>query len=554
VARGFVCLLAPSGAFGSGQSLRDKQNHGALDGISTASICCRTEGSKNGSRRPRRQADRAGAAALRVSWPTAAALVAALAAIAAVLLQLPGFNGPAEWRWPYRPLGLAPVPLVLALLFAAALIAILVYGPAGRRGAWSLALLGYGFSLSVIAAQPGGFGRVVSVLASRHSFSYLYDAALAPPARDLLADFPAASAELSMHSRTHPPGVLLAIRGLDQVARTLGPAGALRAPLPKKSAGAMELEISRAKERGKPGPAIPPSPFTGVLLAFLLPLAAAATALPLFALAVGWGLPEDAARWSAALWLTVPAGVLFTPSVDQALGLVVVVGAVLAAGAVKGPKGLQGPQGQPGWRAMAGILGAGIVVGLGCLISYGLLVAVPFVAWVAFSAGGDPWLSPRRFVRAALVGAGFALPWLALALFAGYDPWTSFRTAISAHAQMAVATRSYAIWLLGNPYDFALFCGPAVAVLGLVGLVSRRGPVALRRGLWGGAVLFALLWLSGSVRGEVGRIWLFAMPFVALAAAAAIERTAAGNRERALLVAAQALTTIALAASMIFVD
>src|SRR6185436_9090041 len=183
--------------------------------------------------------------------------------------------------------------------------------------------------------------------------------------------------------------------------------------------------------------------------------------------------------------------------------------------AVKEPKG---------WA-----VAAGIVLALGCLISYGLLVAVPFVAWVAFSAGEESgWLAPRRFARAALVGAGFALPWLALELFAGYDPWTSFRTAILAHAQMAVATRSYATWLLANPYDFALFCGPAVAVLGLCGLVSRRDPVALRRGLWGGAALFALLWLSGSVRGEVGRIWLFAMPFVALAAAAAVERTATG--------------------------
>lgn len=468
--------------------------------------------------------------------PPFAAIGAALAAIAAALLQLPGFNGPAEWRWPYRPLELGTLPALAAVLCAGALVALLFYGPSGRRGAACLALVGYGFSLSLVAAQPNGFGRVVSVLASRHSFSYLYDAALAPPSRDLLADFPAASVELSMHSRTHPPGVLLAIRGLDDVARTLGPAGLLRLPLPRKAAEAMASEISRAKERGKPVPALPPSPFTAVLLAFLLPLAAAATAVPLFSLGVAWGLPEAAARLGAALWLTVPAGVLFTPSVDQALGLVVVIGAVLA---VKGPKG---------WA-----VAAGMVLALGCLISYGLLVAVPFVAWVAFSAGEDlGWLAPRRFVRATLVGAGFALPWLALALFAGYDPWTSFRTAISAHAQMAVTTRSYATWLLANPYDFALFCGPAVALLGAVGLVSRRGPVALRRGLWGGAALFALLWLSGSVRGEVGRIWLFAMPFVALAAAAAI-----GSRKSpapTLIVAAQALTTIAFAASMIFVD
>ncbi len=485
----------------------------------------------------------------------AVAAIAATAAIAAALLQLPRFNGPAEWCWPYRPLGFAPLPMLLAVLCAAALVAVLLYGPAGRRGAVYLALVGYGFTLSLVAAQPNGFGRVVSVLSSRHSFSYLYDTALAPPTAALLADFPLASAGLSMHSRTHPPGVLLAIRALDQVARTLGPAGFLRAPLPQKAAAAMALEISRARERGKPVPAEPPSPLTGVLLAFLLPLAAAATALPLFSLAIAWGLPDRAARFAAALWLTVPAGVLFTPSVDQALGGLVVVGAAWAA---RGPKGLQGPQRQPARMALIEVLLTGVVMALGCLISYGLLVAVPFVAWVAFSAGESIWPAPRRLARAALVGFGFAFPWLALALFAGYDPWTSFRTAIAAHREMAVATRSYSTWLLANPYDFALFCGPAVAVLAVVGLVSRTTPLALRRGLAGGAVLFAVLWLSGSVRGEVGRIWLFAMPFAALAAAAAVDRKGTSGRPApthfALLVAAQALVTIAFAASMIFVD
>ncbi len=477
--------------------------------------------------------------------PRVAALAAACAAIAAALLQIPGFNGPAAWRWPYRTLGLAPLPALAAILCAAALIAVLLYGPAGKKGAACLVLLGYGFTLSVVAAQPNGFGRVVSVLASRHSFSYLYDAALAPPARDLLADFPAASATLSMHSRTHPPGVLLAIRALDHVTRTLGPAGALRAPLPEKAADAMALEVSRARERGKPVPAIPPSPFTAVALALLLPLAAAATALPLFALGRTWGLSDFGARQAAALWVTVPAGILFTPSLDQALAGLVVTGAALAA------KESEGQDFKP--------LGAGVVMALGCLISYGLLVAVPFVAWLAFSAVEDSgWWTPRRFIRAALVGAGFALPWLALALLAGYDPWESFRAAISAHREMAVATRSYATWLLANPYDFALFCGPAVAVLGAVGLVLQRGPVGLRRGLWGGAALFVLLWLSGSVRGEVGRIWLFAMPFVVLAASAAEEETGAADSRKlwspGLVVAAQALTTIAFAASMIFVD
>lgn len=504
-------------------------------------------GAHHGSRRFGLTAGRRpGGAPLKISRPLALAIFAACAAAAAALLQIPGLNGPAEWRWPYRPLALAPLPALAAILFGAAVIAVLLHGPRGRKGAIWIALLGYGFILSVVAAQPNGFGRVVSVLASRHSFSYLYDAALAPGTRELLADFPAASAALSMHSRTHPPGVLLAIRGLDRAASALGPAGALGAPLPRKAAEAMAAEISRAKQRGKPAPAVPPSPMSAVALAFLLPLAAAATALPVFSLGRSWGLSDFGARSAAALWVAVPAAVLFTPSLDQALAGFAAAGAALAA------KGAEGRRGD--LQALA----AGVVVGAGCLISYGLLVAVPFVAWVALASGEDrAWREARRAVRAALVGLGFLLPWLALALLAGYEPWRSFRAAISAHREMAVATRSYATWLFANPYDFALFCGPAVAVLAVAGALLRRGPSGMRRGLAGGAALFVLLWLSGSVRGEVGRIWLFAMPFVALAAAGAEGNRTAGPRNLwapGLVVAAQALATVALAASMVFVD
>ncbi len=479
---------------------------------------------------------------------------AAFLAIAAAWLQVSGFNGPAEWRWAYRSLGLAPLPACAALLAASVLILLLRYGPTVRRGAASLAIAGYAFSLSVVAAQPAGFERVVSVLSSRHSFSYLYDAALAPPAPLLLADFPAQTANLSMHSRTHPPGILLAIRGLDRIARALGPAGLLAARLPRKAEDAMDAEIARARERGKPAPARPPSAFTAVLLAFLLPAAAAATALPLHSLALVWGLRPDHARLTAALWLTLPAATLFTPSIDQALALVGVTAAAFAAvGGEANPK-----------RVAVSCLAAGFVSALGCLVSYGLLVLVPFVAWIAFSTpNDDAWLSARRLSRPAMVAAGFALPWLALMFFGAYDPWSAFRTAISAHREMAVATRSYATWLAANPYDFALFTGPAVAVLGAFGLAAR-GDKALRRGLLGGAALLGLLWLSGSVRGEVGRIWLFAMPFVALAAAAAVQalsgestRAEADSRPAPIagfIVAAQALSTLAFAASMIFVD
>jgi hypothetical protein len=176
-----------------------------------------------------------------------------------------------------------------------------------------------------------------------------------------------------------------------------------------------------------------------------------------------------------------------------------------------------------------------------------------------------------------------------LAITAGHDPWPALRTALSLHHRMAVAPRSYATWLLWNPYDFALLLSPAVLGLAAVALSRRTGWRPAAFAWWGSLVM---LLLSGSVRGEVGRIWLIWMPFACLlAAGAAAQRDDAPARHRnqaigrgqedqrpgagiteiadsaepgtesigwkagvALLLATQAALTLALAATMVFVS
>ncbi|MBP7561917.1 MAG: hypothetical protein KBA64_15710, partial [Armatimonadetes bacterium] len=70
--------------------------------------------------------------------------------------------------------------------------------------------------------------------------------------------------------------------------------------------------------------------------------------------------------------------------------------------------------------------------------------------------------------------------------------------------------------------EYVVFLGPALLILALVAL-----PAARRRGglapLYAAAVLGVLLLvdLSGTVRAEVGRIWVFFMPPMAVLAAGA---------------------------------
>lgn len=541
----------------------------------------------------------------------------------------PWANGPAEWRWEYlRPGGLAAGGAggAAGAVLAASLAGLgLLWGHrrlAAWRGAPPLAVAcGAAFTFALVAAQPGGWARVAAALVSRNGFGYVWDAALAPPAGALLADYPAASAGLNQHSLTHPPGALLAARALGRLDRVLPApkargAGGLAVSdgggrLPELAAAAIAREVRRARAHGRPVPQPPPGPWAVTALALLLPALSALAAWPLYLLARRWGWERRAALLAALLWLLAPARSLFTPSLDQALPALLVGAAWLAA--------------DGRWTRAAA---AGALLFAACFLSYGCLAALPLVAACAAVAGPpapgrgeemgaadgsllrpglqltgteadlplepgrarttDAAGSPQRpaaeptgaatalrqgsgYTRTAATAAaawqrwgslalGFALPYLVLAIAAGHDPWHALRTALALHHRIAVAPRSYAAWLLWNPYDFALLLSPAVLGLAAAALARpcRRARWRLAAFAWWGSL--GLLLLSGGVRGEVGRIWLIWMPFACLFAAGAAAHSDTGDAERAgwqagvaWVLATEALLTLALGASMVFV-
>jgi hypothetical protein len=486
-----------------------------------------------------------------------------LALIAAVWLRVPGVNGPGEWRWEYRPPGLDAGPLALLSALGALMIAAALRNggrfAGSRTGLALLVGLGFGLTLAVESAQPGGFGRVLQSLVSRHSFSYVYDAGVAPGTREMLADFPAASEDLDLHSRTHPPGPLLLVRGLDALTHGFAVPGEELAGsgqgLVIRARDAFDREIRRARERGRPVPETPAGPWAVLALAFLLPALSALTAWPLHRLARAWGLSPEASALAVLLWLLTPARSLFTPSLDQALPLLLVGAAALAAS---------------GGRARAGA--AGLLAAAACFLSYGCLAVLPWLGLVVLAAGPQadlqvlpPWRQRSAWVRAALLGVGFLAPWAILSLATGYAPWRDFRIAIAAHRGMAVLTRSYSTWVGWNLYDFTLLLGPAVvglAGLALASLGRERLSRPFRWGLWGFWGLLLLLDLSGSVRGEVGRIWLFLMPLAGLFAAAALVDSRGEDRrpvgpsagEMAIPAILELALLLTLAANLVFVS
>jgi hypothetical protein len=452
------------------------------------------------------------------------AVVCLLAAAAVRWDLLPWLRGPApyppEWQWGYRPHGPAR-PLFAAALAAAGLLGLLQASGSPwararpRRAAGALlfaaTLGGTLLQLALLEREPQGALRALMARAVSPSISSYHTVAVADEARAPI-DFLRAHAKLlpqlapeSKHAATHPPGPVLWYRGalaLCEGSRwlsdlLLGAAGAPRSPSQTEQGRA----IRAAALLGALG-----LTFCGMLT--LWPLA-------LLAEALGLG-PLPAAR-VGLLWPLLPASALFTPALDAALALPIVCCCWLVA---------RGSSGTSWWRALASGLLAGACGAVAFFGSYGAAIFLALgAAAVVAATGGDR----ARFARGTAVAAFAASATAALALglpaLLGHEPLLALRTALGLHRALFTAPRSYPLWLVFNPLDFAMFLGLPLALSGLWALrgtlrgVCARAPLApldrLRLALAGG---LAMLLLLGATRGEVGRLWTPLMPFVLLAA------------------------------------
>jgi hypothetical protein len=230
----------------------------------------------------------------------------------------------------------------------------------------------------------------------------------------------------------------------------------------------------------------------------------AATAWPLASLARAGGLEPLRAARVAALWGLVPGPALMSPHFDQMLAFPVTALAALLMAACDGR----------GRVALA----AGLCAGLALQISYGAAAFVLLAGASAFAltSGGERM---RRYSSPVAWAAVAAALVILLPMAWGHEPVAAARSGLAIHRDTYTAPRSYLTWLLFNPLDLALFAGIPVAVVGVARLLAiGHGPFDRMRGVLAAGI--ALLLLSGTVRGELGRIAIPLMPVLLLAALA----------------------------------
>ncbi len=474
-----------------------------------------------------------------------ALILIVLGALLVVLLVfsdvVPYLRGPApetsEWYWPYL---LRPASRWLPALLVAGGMLLLAFRwlrrePDNRR-ANRLALTGlvvgcFLLQLALVYAdrpqvEAELLDRVLSVRTSGHFWTSAGISDLGA----VLRNFPAEMAGFeSEHSRTHPPGLLMAnwatIALLAKVPRLAQPIA--EQVWPNRC---MDLWLLNQPAN------------VAAALAFwsVLPLLAAALAvLPAYLLAREL-FGSDAARLSALAVATMPAVVLFATQSDQLfvfLSLLLVY--VFHLGLSRD-------------RLLLLFL-AGLLLSVSSFLTMAnatllLPLALYVVLWQWQGTGARP--QPRRwlFWGLAFVG-GCAALWLIFWIGWGVAPWEIARAGIGQHYELVSSRRNYAWWLLFNLVDLLTFVG-VVWLAGFLWLTGRsirqKRPQAAGWLAISLAVFILLLDLSGSTRGETGRLWLFFTPLMALLGAGFLALEYVEHSTRILLVALQLLLVTAL--------
>jgi hypothetical protein len=484
-----------------------------------------------------------------------AVLIAALAAWLLVVQRPVGW--PSEWSipvlGPIYPLNFL-LPAVLTLLGFGGLLAHLWRAmrrekiASHRRAlAWTIALgLAIGaWSLQVAlwSVAPDSVARMAAVQLSDVSTGYLGEAFTIRDLGDYLRGYADELPNKPEHVATHPPGAVLFFYAVRELGSTFP---ALRRSALIASSTAVGVSI---EELGAEVVAHPTTRWLGseglatAIIASWLLGAAGALMPPIVFAALRRVAGTERALAAAAVLALTPSMLFYFPTLVMLMALASTLMMAALAATCR----------HAAWAVVAGLIAAAaLFVSLGALalVALGGIFLLLRACRQAGQSGDTSWSDTRSAAVPVLTFGAGLLAGLGLWYAAGVDAAAVFSEGLGAHSSITglASYRSYGVWVWMNLVEFAVFMGLPLTVLAAASVprlirtlreTSSRALVAY----FGAAALLTLLMLdlSGVVKGETGRLWLFFVPWLAAAAAPdLVDR--AGGRWRLLL------TTCALTA------
>lgn len=434
----------------------------------------------------------------------------------------------AVWVWQLRKQAVPPLPWTLPAAVALLLIALLTLDSlrAGRtpsRRACMLFVacltLACGSLMLGMALDDTDYPyRASAVILGDMSMGYYAQAARIHDVGEFIHNVEDRTEPGNVPERvaTHPPGPALyfwaARRWLDEHPQVFA---SLRASLERWSGDeglrATTLLCRRVATFGPDSQDVAAAFWSGLALTLTCPLIIPLT-FGIGALAGDRRLGLVAAVFACA----IPSLLCFNPSVDALAA--VLAGAVVLSWLWTLRSG----------RSSVAVL-CGVLWAIGLSWTFGLVALAALIAAVAVAWRADTGKESRATPLIVGLIAGLALASLAGFIVLGYDPVTSMVRSLAAQRSIMLnSQRPYDLSIVWNLYDFALLAGPTMVLAAIAGTVLGLGrrwkpriPAALGIAL---ALTLIGLVLTGGTRGEVGRIWGFLMPCLALPAALPISQ------------------------------
>ena len=428
---------------------------------------------------------------------------------------LPWLRGPAPdtsvWHWPYelRPFSRWWAAIAGGILFWVVLGWWLYQKTAAVwQTTLALALL-FASCLALqwgllYADRPHPAAELIDRTLAVQTNGYFWTAAHIKDINTTLRSYPTEMARFeSDHARTHPPGLVVAnwfsVQLMQQSPQMAQHIAHIVNPLRCTDLWLLEQ---------------PASTSAGLGIWAILPLILGAVSIfPAYALAKNLTAVNHKAKL-AVLVAAVPALLIFAPLPDQIFSLLTLL--IVATY-------------QHGWRQQTSIwlFLSGLLLSIATFLSVGnaaLLIVFGCYTLFLLSQQKLPIHQVTKLLAAFSLGLVFV--WLLYWLGWSVAPWEVIQVGLDEHFALVSAQRSYNPWLIFNLLDLAIFLGvPAaaafasavfVATTKIKQLLPLTEPQILASST---AVLIIILDLSGSTRGEVGRIWLFFMPLMIISGA-----------------------------------
>ena len=431
------------------------------------------------------------------------ALAAGLFPAVLVLAHTPGVNGTPYWPWRYGDAAVAPFIAVGGLAFAAAWAASERFRPTGRARLplAVLALVHVVLIFSFAALTDEGLAVVGSRVRHPDITSYHTEAARIEDASDWLADYDERLPQMIGHTQTHPPGPVLYYWFWN---RLFGP------------------------ETGADAGGL----FLGLLAGLAIPLVYSAGRTVLG--------DTQSALWAAMAWTPLPAVVIMLGSFDAVypvftLGLIAL------------------------WTKAVWDEDPRAAAGFGALLAAALFFTHSFLVlgalFLLMGLASRKW---KAFLRASGVALGVLVAlFLAAKITVGYDHLAALQTSMRIQEGLAGAwNRPWRLTVIWDVYDFFLASGWATAVVLVLLLIrwAKDGLVEAERVRWfalAAVGTLAIVDLSGLLRAEAARVWLFLQPLALLLVGAELSRWSPGWR--AALVGVLFFALAAIRSRLIFI-